>query len=466
MFNFTQDSFCKVCYTQNVRGDLIMSDNKDFKEFGDMPDGWKRVRLGDNTYFKVIGSGIDYFMGYKNYLSTNSVQGKKITHIEEIITFKNRPSRANMQPRKDRVAFAKMRNSIKVLLIDEKLERDYVLSTGFALLETIINPKFVYQYLLSPFFNKQKDIFAEGTTQEAISNDDFNKIYITFPEFKPEQQKIAEILETIDNAIEKTDKIIEKYKRIKQGLMQDLLTKGIDENGNIRSEKTHKFKDSSLGRIPEEWEVVRLEDISNKIIDGTHFTPQYSEDGIPFLRVVDLQGSTVNLDNVMRISPQEHRILSKRCFPEYGNILLSKNGTIGISKAVDWKWEFSIFVSICLIKPKHEKVINIYLKYFLDSEWIKKQIVKRTKQLSVVNLHLEEIREFFILLPPLPEQQRIAEILSQIDQTIEKEQQYKEKLQKIKQGLMQDLLTGKVRVNHLVEEKENEQRYTSNFTRT
>jgi type I restriction enzyme S subunit len=78
----------------------------------------------------------------------------------------------------------------------------------------------------------------------------------------------------------------------------------------------------------------------------------------------------------------------------------------------------------------------------------------------------KELIDVLIPLPPLPEQQRIAEILSQIDQTIEKEQQYKEKLKRIKQGLMQDLLTGKVRVNHLVEEKENEQRYTSNFTRT
>jgi type I restriction enzyme S subunit len=79
---------------------------------------------------------------------------------------------------------------------------------------------------------------------------------------------------------------------------------------------------------------------------------------------------------------------------------------------------------------------------------------------------ISEYSKLYIPLPPLPEQQKIAEILSQTDQTIEKEQQYKEKLQKIKQGLMQDLLTGKVRVNHLVEEKENEHRYTSNFTRT
>jgi Restriction endonuclease S subunits len=82
------------------------------------------------------------------------------------------------------------------------------------------------------------------------------------------------------------------------------------------------------------------------------------------------------------------------------------------------------------------------------------------------SLKLPHLLNFIFPFPPLPEQQKIAEILLQIDQTIEKEQQYKEKLQRIKQGLMQDLLTGKVRVNHLVEEKEDEQRYTSNFTRT
>jgi len=143
---------------------------------------------------------------------------------------------------------------------------------------------------------------------------DFQKLineYISYLHY-PNSKKIAGILETIYNAIEKIDKIIEKYKRIKQGLMQDLLTKDIDENGNIRDEKTQKFKNSPLGRIPEEWEVVRLEDISNKIIDGIHFTPQYSEDGIPFLRVVELQGLTVNLDNVIRISPHGRKNHSKK----------------------------------------------------------------------------------------------------------------------------------------------------------
>ena len=96
----------------------------------------------------------------------------------------------------------------------------------------------------------------------------------------PEQQKIAEILETVDNAIEKTEKIIEKYKRIKQGLMQELLTKGIDENWQIRSEKTHKFKDSPLGRIPEEWEVVRLWEVGEIIYGKGLKENEYSNDGI------------------------------------------------------------------------------------------------------------------------------------------------------------------------------------------
>jgi len=412
-----------------------MGSDKDFKEFENLPEGWKRVKLGDNTYFKIVGSGIDYFRGYKNYLSTNSVQGKKITHIEEIITFKNRPSRANMQPKKYRVAFAKMRNTTKVLLIDEKLEKDYILSTGFALLETTINPKFIYQYLLSPFFNKQKDIFAEGTTQEAISNDNFDKIYITFPELKPEQQKIAEILETVDNAIEKTDRIIEKYKRIKQGLMQDLLTKGIDENGNIRSEETHEFKDSPLGRIPEEWEVVRLGEVFNIRAGGdisrlSYFDTRDGKFKYPiFSNTLENKGLYGYSDTFT--------------YPE-GCITITGRGALGY--AIPRFEKFNAIIRVLVLIPKFDVDIVFV------SEYINCKVNFVIESTGVPQLTAPKVVEYYIPLPPLPEQQRIAEILSQLDQAIEKEQQYKEKLERLKQGLMEDLLTGKVRVNHLIKE--------------
>lgn len=84
------------------------------------------------------------------------------------------------------------------------------------------------------------------------------------------------MLSTVDQAIEQTEELIAKQQRIKTGLMQDLLTRGIDEDGNLRSEETHEFKDSPLGRIPVEWEVEKLEELTIKIGDGMHTTPIYS----------------------------------------------------------------------------------------------------------------------------------------------------------------------------------------------
>nr|WP_235374792.1 restriction endonuclease subunit S [Caldicellulosiruptor naganoensis] len=353
-------------------------------------------------------------------------------------------------------------NTGKVAMLKKKFYKDIAINEHLFILRSkkLFVQQYLFYWLFSRFGQKQITDRITGSAQPGLSST-FIKNFLVPRTPLPEQRKIAEILETIDSAIEKTDAIIEKYKRIKQGLMQDLLTKGVVNEGEgeserwrLRDENIDKFKDSPLGRIPEEWEVVKLLDVSNKIIDGTHYTPTYTEDGVPFLRVIDIQQQNIDLDSVMKIKYEEDKFLAKRCLPEYGDILYSKNGTIGISKLVDWKWGFSIFVSLCLIKPKHEKVFNIFLKYFLDSDWVKKQIILRAKQLSVTNLHLEEIREFIISLPHLSEQQRIASILSQIDEAIEKEQAYKEKLERIKKGLMEDLLTGKVRVNHLIEEEE------------
>ncbi len=124
-----------------------------------------------------------------------------------------------------------------------------------------LNPEydseFVY-YNLKYNINKIKNL-GEETTFAEISKTALSKIQISFLENKQEQTQIATILSTIDRAIEQTEALIAKQQRIKTGLMQDLLTKGIDENGNIRSEETHEFKDSPLGRIPVEWEVKRLE---------------------------------------------------------------------------------------------------------------------------------------------------------------------------------------------------------------
>ena len=144
-----------------------------------------------------------------------------------------------------------------------------------------------------------------------------------------------------------------------------------------------KYKDSGvewIGKVPEHWEIIKLKYQTSKITDGTHVTPTYVENGIPFLRVTDIQTIEIDLNEVKKIPKHEHDELVKRCNPEKGDVLLSKNGTIGITKVVDWNWEFSIFVSICLIKFK-EKLFNKYFSIFFGSNVVDQQINEESKNL-------------------------------------------------------------------------------------
>ncbi|MDD2440205.1 MAG: restriction endonuclease subunit S [Methanosarcinaceae archaeon] len=268
------------------------------------------------------------------------------------------------------------------------------------------------------------------------------KIKIPLPPL-PEQEKIASILSKVDEQIEETERIIEKTELLKKGLMQKLFVYGT-ENKKLK-EIDVKYSPKKW-IIPENWTTKQLEEITYKITDGTHLTPKYTDKGIPFLRVKDIHSDSIDWSSVKYISKKEHNELIKRCNPKRGDILLSKNGTIGIPKIVDWDREFSIFVSLCLIKVK-SKIINInYLYYLLKSDMIFNQYLLRSKTGTVTNLHIEEIKNLTIIIPPLPEQEKIASILSKVDTQLQDNHNYLNKLEELKKGLMQDLLTGKVRV--------------------
>jgi restriction endonuclease S subunit len=278
--------------------------------------------------------------------------------------------------------------------------------------------------------------FITGSAQPKLNQKQLRKIRVLVPT-RAEQDKIAAILTSVDDAIGKTEVIIEQTEKVKKGIMQQLLSKG---TGHI------KFKKTEIGEIPESWDVVTLKDVTNKITDGAHHTPNYIDSGIPFLRVTDIQTEKIDFSDVKFISQEEHDNLIKRCHPEKGDILLSKNGTIGITKIVDWDEEFSIFVSLCLIKPKKDKVLSKYLMYFIQSEVAMKQFRLRSKQGTVTNLHLVEIRELICGIPSFKEQQSIVNIIDSVTDKLTIEKARLANLIKIKKGLMQDLLTGKVRV--------------------
>ena len=278
---------------------------------------------------------------------------------------------------------------------------------------------------------------AQGSTRFTLSLSGFNKLKIFVPPL-PEQKKIASILTSVDEVIENTQKQIDKLQDLKKGTMNELLTKGIGHT---------EFKDSELGRIPKSWECVKLGHIA-KVTDGAHKTPKYIDSGVPFLRVTDIQSTEINITKTKYISREEHQELCKRCLPEKGDVLLSKNGTIGITKIINWDWEFSIFVSLALLKIHNKDNVNVeFLDLYLQSPIVRKQIKDRAKQGSVTNLHLEEIRDFDFVIPSTEEQNTIVCIVSSIETNIRTKVHKLHETQSLKKSLMQDLLTGKVRVS-------------------
>lgn len=127
----------------------------------------------------------------------------------------------------------------------------------------------------------------------------------------------------------------------------------------------------------------------------------YVDSGIPFLRVTDINRGEVDWSKVKYIPLEEHQELIKRCKPEKGDVLYSKNGTIGVPRLIDWDQEFSIFVSLCLIKPNPNYLRGRYLYSFLQTPFALKQATQKAKSATVTNLHLVEIKEIKLPVPSL-----------------------------------------------------------------
>jgi type I restriction enzyme S subunit len=159
---------------------------------------------------------------------------------------------------------------------------------------------------------------SHGSTMKHITRKELARLRVPFPDSLPEQSQIAEIVLLVEEVIRQTETLIAKHHRIKTGLMQNLLTCGLDEYGDIRSESTHAFRNSELGRIPVDWDVKPLERLTSRIVDGVHHTPTYVESGVPFVVITDLTaGRGIGFSNTRFVSERDHRELSKRANPPH-----------------------------------------------------------------------------------------------------------------------------------------------------
>lgn len=302
-----------------------------------------------------------------------------------------------------------------------------------------------------------------GSAQPFIKPSTIRSSWVAYPRDISEQTKIAEILSTVDQAIEQTEALIAKQQRIKTGLMQDLLTRGIDENGNLRSEETHEFKDSPLGRIPVEWESGPL--FERRLIGRPHLKTgpfgsslkleHWRPTGVPVITIGALgAGSLINSELLYVSESTAMRLQNYRL--EVGDIVFSRVADVGRSAVISIDQRGWIMSSNLMCISLDLKQVNAY---FLQAQLSYESRI-RQQILSSVNAggrdvaNTEILNSLQFLWPPLTEQTRIMDCLKALDGRIDCAVKELGKLSQVKTALMQDLLTGKVSVAPLLTDTE------------
>ncbi len=258
-----------------------------------------------------------------------------------------------------------------------------------------------------------------------------------------EQKKIAEILLTVDNAIEKSSQLIGKKKELKKGLMQELLRRGIGHK---------KFYKTEIGDIPGGWEVLSLGDISTEMYKyPTYYNIQYVEKGIPEIRgeLIKPNGTLETDMSLFRFISEETAAQFPRTRMREGDFVISVRGTMGkvgiVSKELNG---VNMTANLIRISPDRNKVYPFWLQQVFISDKFQEQLDTASSSSTIKTIKVSELEALNFAIPTLPEQKKIAEILGSVDEEIEKEVNEKEKLVQLKKGLMQALLTGKVRVRY------------------
>ena len=273
---------------------------------------------------------------------------------------------------------------------------------------------------------------------------------------KPEQTKIAEILSTVDRAIEQTEALITKQQRIKTGLMQDLLTRGIDEYGNLRSEQTHEFRDSPLGRIPVEWEVLTLAQCTECVVVGLALstTHAYRESGIPLIRNQNIRRGYFDDREMLYLDPSFAALFPNKATRK-GDVLTVRTGAnVGDTAMVPDKYVGCPTFTTLITSPKKSLLLPEYLVWYIECDFGQSELNRLLVGGGKENLNVGEFVKLRLALPPLNEQNFAIECLGAIRAQIAAEHGALAKYLKAKTAFMQDLLTGKKRVTALLNDTE------------
>ena len=297
------------------------------------------------------------------------------------------------------------------------------------------------------------NIHAVGQTMLNLNTSILGQLPADVPPL-PEQRAIAAVLDTINDAIQKTEQIIAKLQQVKQGLLHDLLTRGIDDNGELRDPERHpeQFQDSPLGRIPKGWGVRSLEDCTRTDAPITYGIVQagpHIEGGVPYIRTGDMAGDELVREGMLCTSPRIAASFA-RSRVEAGDIVCAIRATVGKVLPVSQQLEgANLTQGTARIAPARD-IHPSFLLWALRGFCTKRQFDLYTKGTTFSEITLTQLRKLLVAVPLNGDEQvRVAQIMESWFWRLARERENHVKLIACRAGLSDDLLTGRVRTTSL-----------------
>ena len=306
-----------------------------------------------------------------------------------------------------------------------------------------VNPDFVLHSFHGGRLDSQlRTIITSSARANGLLNitaGDFFGIELALPPL-PEQQKIAQILTSVDEVIEKTQAQIDKLKDLKTAMMHELLTKGI---GHV------EFKDSPVGRIPVGWEVRDFASVVKESNQGVNTTTEkvtYSESGITAIRSNNVEENRLDMRNKKFVSREMYNRLTDKVKPRLNDVLYCNIGSkLGAAAVVTTDDEMLITWNVLRVSVKETSLVPKYFSYLLNSN--RKGLRGVATESTMPFISSKVLSKYEFIVPPIGEQNLIVSILETVDRKCLLADGKLSALKNTKKALMQDLLTGKVRVN-------------------
>ena len=407
-----------------------------------IPEGWRLVRLGDVAEANRSGWSRSDDATIL-YLDLTSIVVPGIMSCPKELAAAEAPSRARRRVHSGDILVSTVRPNLRGFARVREAPKNLIASTGFAVLTPMsdVDGSYVYHHVMTQQFADYLEKATTGQAYPAVRPADVTNFVLPIPPL-PEQWCIAAVLDSIDDAIERTAAVITATEQLRDSLLHELLTRGLPGWHTAWKEAP------GLGPIPADWEVVRLGDICTSPQYGAGASARPYDSTLPrYVRITDItDDGRLREDGIASAEPLE--VEGYNLQP--GDLLFARSGaTVGktyLYRAEDGPCVYAGY--LIRFQPLRESASPEFLERCTRSQFYQRWVESMFRAGAQPNINAAEYSSLSIPLPPLEEQEAIAASLDGVDSTLERVRQEREHLRALKASTADALLTGRVRVVH------------------